>query len=332
MAAGLESDFVIFQDEFFAGMTEVEAQNADAFNAASNNCIQLRPNRTKGDYSSESFADMVATAVLAARRDLTDVTAKADTGMTMDQINTVKLSRIIGPVAQTLSSWKKIAPNEDAARLQSFILGQQIAAAKFVEMLNSGLSAAEAAIGGEASLTHSAPTTTLTHALLNTMLALAGDAANEIECFVMHSAPWFHLTGAAIGTNGFDGIATGVIVNGASPGTFGRPVIVTDSAGLFTGSGSTLVYQILGLRRGGIVIEESEEQTMVSEIVTGLGNLILRTQGEYGYNVGIKGFQWDIGNGGKNPTDAALITATNWDKAMTQDKRLAGVHMDVDFE
>lgn len=332
MAIGKESDFVIFQDEFFSGMTEVEAQNADAFNAASNNCIQLRPRRTKGDYSSASFVDMVASATLVSRRDLTSVSTKTDTAMTMDQINTVKLSRIVGPVGMNLSAWKKIAPDEDAARLQSFLLGQQVAAAKAAEMLNSGLSAAEAAIGGESALTVDSSTATLTHALLNSMLAKAGDAADEIECFVMHSASWFHLTGAAIGSNGFDGVAANVIVEGASPGTFGRPVVVTDSAGLSTGTGSTLVYQVLGLRRGGIVIEESEDTTMISEIVTGLDNLAIRTQGEYGYNVGIKGFKWDISSGGVNPTDANLITATNWDKAVTQDKRLAGVHMDVDFE
>lgn len=332
MAIGKESDFVIFEDEFFSGMTEVDAQHSDAFNAASNQCIQLRPNITRGNYTSASFIDVIATSTLIARRDLTSVSTKTDTPLTMDQINAVKLSRIIGPVAQNISAWKKTAPNEDAQRLQSFLLGKQIAKGKATEMLNSALGAAEAAIGNVANLTHSAPTTTLTHALLNTMLSKAGDSAQDIECFVMHSASWFHLTGAAIGTNGFDGIATGVIIQGASPGTFGRPVVITDSAGLSTGTGSTLLYQVLGLRRGGIVIEESEETTMVSELVTGLDNLAFRIQGEFGYNLSIKGFKWDIGNGGANPTDASLITGSNWDKAVTSDKNLAGVHMDVDFE
>lgn len=332
MAIGKESDFVIFQDEFFAGMHEVEAQNADAFNAASNQCIQLRPVRRKGNYTSESFVDQISTAVLAGRRDTTSVSTKTDTAMTMDQINGVKLDRILGPVAQNLSAWKKAAPNEDAARLQSFIVGQQFAKAKRVEQLNSALSAAEAALGNQSGVLFDGTAGILTHARLNSMLAKAGDSAEGIECLVMHSKSYFDLTSEAIGSSGFDGIATGVMtVRGASPGTFGRPVVVTDSSGLTTGAGSTLQYQVLGLRRGGIVIEDdSESETIVSEIVTGLDNLALRIQGEYGYSLILKGFKWDIGNGGANPTAAALTTGSNWDKAVTQDKMLAGVHLEVD--
>ena len=33
--------------------------------------------------------------------------------------------------------------------------------------------------------------------------------------------------------------------------------------------------------------------------------------------------EWDVASGGANPTDAALATGTNWDKAVANDKPLA---------
>ena len=123
MAIGKESDFVIFQDEFFGGMVEVEAQSAAHFNAASNNCIQLKPAQTRGNYTSESFIDQIATSVLAGRRDTTSVSTKTDTAMTMDQINSVKLDRILGPIGMNISAFKKVAPGEDGQRKFSFAIG-----------------------------------------------------------------------------------------------------------------------------------------------------------------------------------------------------------------
>jgi hypothetical protein len=45
--------------------------------------------------------------------------------------------------------------------------------------------------------------------------------------------------------------------------------------------------------------------------------------------VGCKGFKWDVANGGANSTDTALGTTTNRDKAMAEDKNLAGVRIVV---
>ncbi|MGH9339528.1 MAG: major capsid protein, partial [Acidobacteriota bacterium] len=56
-------------------------------------------------------------------------------------------------------------------------------------------------------------------------------------------------------------------------------------------------------------------------------NLVMRIQGEYAYNLRLRGFAWDVTNGGANPTDSALGTSTNWDKAATADKSLAGIRI-----
>jgi hypothetical protein len=39
----------------------------------------------------------------------------------------------------------------------------------------------------------------------------------------------------------------------------------------------------------------------------------------------VKGYRWDVTNGGANPDDSSLGTGSNWDRAATSDKDLAGV-------
>ena len=48
-------------------------------------------------------------------------------------------------------------------------------------------------------------------------------------------------------------------------------------------------------------------------------------KGEYAYNLSLKGFTWDVTNGGSNPTSAALSTGSNWDTATISHKDRAGV-------
>jgi len=79
---------------------------------------------------------------------------------------------------------------------------------------------------------------------------------------------------------------------------------------------------VLGLTASGVVVQESEEETITSSMVTGIKQLVMCIQGEYVFNVGCTGFKWDVTNGGANPTDTALGTTTNWDKAMAEDKNL----------
>lgn len=114
-----------------------------------------------------------------------------------------------------------------------------------------------------------------------------------------------------------------------TPVTLNRPVLVTDDPSLVitTGSGSTAVttYQTLGLTNSGIVIEDTEGEYVSFQEVLGLEQILRRMQGEYAYNLGLKGFTWDVANGGKNPVASALATASNWDTAYVSEKDRAGV-------
>ena len=85
----------------------------------------------------------------------------------------------------------------------------------------------------------------------------------------------------------------------------------------------------LGLVENATVIEESEEPTVHTDVVSGKDNLVLRLQSEYAYNLGVKGTAWDVANGGVNPDDTALGMASNWDSVMDDVKDLAGVRIET---
>ena len=323
MAASLQSDFKIYQEYFDAGFVEVLQQAGNAFNGASQNAIQLRQEILKGNYAYDSFFDVVSG--LVARRDTTSVAAATDTALTMDEFVSVKLDRTVGPVAVTMDAMRKKARDPQEV---SFILGQQTATAVQLDQLNTALAACEAALDNTSALENDIAATSgeiTTEGLIDT-LAKAGDSAGGIVAWVMHSASYFALLKDQVTDAVYR--ADGVTIMQGIPATLGRPVIVTDSDSLKEAeapSSAVSTYSVLGLRRGAIDVVVSEAPIMVTQVVTGLKQLVIRIQGEHSYNLGLKGFRWDVANGAANPTDAAVATGSNWDKAVTSDKLLPGV-------
>jgi hypothetical protein len=120
----------------------------------------------------------------------------------------------------------------------------------------------------------------------------------------------------------------GVTIYQGTVASFGRPTLVIDSPALVA-PGTPDRYRVLGLVEDAIEVAESEERSIVSDVITGLENLVMRIQGEYAFNVRLRGFAWDVVAGGINPTDAALEQKTNWQVAAADVKSLAGVRLTV---
>lgn len=322
MAAGTKSDFKIYHEEFFGGMNEVLMQNVDVFNAASRGALRLVPQRIKGDYEKESFIKEIAS--LVTRRDVTSVAAADDIKMEQGEIVGVKINRKIGPVAQTRDAFKKIARNPQEF---SFLLGQQSAKAVLVDYVNTAIMAAATALSGQSAVVvdkSSENPGTISHTYLIDGKATFGDAAGNIVCLVMHSKPYNDLAKLGISekiTNVAD-----MVINTGNIGSMGLPVIITDSSSLVV-QGTPDEYITLGLVADALVLAQSEEQDIESDLVTGLENLVVRIQGEYAYNLRVKGFAWDTGNGGANPTDGAIGTSSNWDLIAADTKALAGFYL-----
>jgi hypothetical protein len=231
----------------------------------------------------------------------------------MDEFVSVKVNRRIGPIDQTLDSFRKLGEDTDLEILSRKI-GVQIAKGIQVDQLEAGLTSLVAAISAQGALTVApSPQATLGTNVLVDGLAAFGDAGSRIKMWVMHSKAYYDLVKDQIALN-IDGISNFNVANAA-------PVTLNHSASLVNGG----VYTTLGLTEDAVIMEDSEEESLMGDLITGKDNLVVRLQGEFAYNVRCKGTAWDVANGGVNPDNTALGTGTNWDSVMDDVKDLAGV-------
>ena len=312
---------LIYPELVHGGLVETLQQNTDAFNAASRNTIRLVTRDRLGDFSQESFFKNITNLVERRQVDSSPANpAVTPKEMPKDEFISVKLNRRIGPVDQTLDSFRKIGQSPDFEVI-SFTLGEQVAKAVQVDWLDTGLESVVAALLAQAGVAigPSPQLGTIETTDLVDALALFGDKASAISMWVMHSKVYYDLVKEQINLN-VDGLSNFNVAS-ATPVTLNRPVLVTDSAALVNGSD----YYTLGLTENAVVLEESEDTLIHTDVITGKENIVTRMQGEYAFNAGVKGFKWDVANGGVNPDSTALGTGTNWDKAVTFDKDLAGV-------
>lgn len=330
---GTKSGFIINNPFTYTGYTEMLRQFSNAFNAQSGGAIQLSTESKRGEIESTTFFQNIAG--LIQRRDPSSTSAVADKSLPMAQMDMVKVDRRVGPVAQTYDSFRKIGvqgsiPDNHSASgidLLDFVVGQQVAKGVQVEMINTLLAALVAALRKQAGTK-----TVQTGGGLSTLklvdgLAKYGDAAGSaIGIWVMHSAKFYELVKDQITAN-IDGVTSYAIAN-ASPITLNRPVLVLDSPSLVVPNGvaaGTPSYITLGLGAGAVKAEDSEDMTLATQLITGTENLSVRIQGEYSYNIGVKGFGYNVGTGGVNPNDTAIGTAANWTLKAADTKDLGGV-------
>ena len=321
MAISNASDFKIYQEQFFGGMTETLQQATNVMNAASRGAILMTTERMKGDYEYESFFKTVSS--LVSRQDITSNSGATALKLTQDEFIRVKCHRKIGPLSVTRKAFLQAGEDPELA---SFILGQQSAQAVAEDMLNTSLLAARVALANQSAVLNDATSladTTCTYKNLINTLRKFGDKQSRIVAWVMHSTSWFDLGLDGV-DNQIDSVASDIIRVLEVPG-MGRPFIITDSDSLIATADTPDSYYVLGLTAGGIQAMFTEDQYITSQEQLGNEQIETMLQGEYAFNVGLKGFKWDVGNGGANPDSTAIGTGSNWDKAVTADKDLAGV-------
>lgn len=327
MAISVYTDMKVYDEQFQGGFVETIMQNVDAFNAASGGALVMRANELLGHYEKEAFWDEVVSSAIA-RRDIAATTAATATKLTQDEFIGVKLNRRNGPFEVTIDSIRKaLGGGQDRAAQQfSRVLGTQTARAVPQEMLNRLLAAIEAKLDSVTALKEDDTAATITTNGLVDAISKTGDAHGDLAMLVMHSKPFFDLVKDQV-TNAVYR-ANGVRIVEGIPATMGLPVLVTDSASLKQVDGvSTGVdaYSSLVLFAQAGVIDISEPPIAALEgPLTGNENLYYRFQAEYAYNVKLRGCQWDTTNGGVNPTNAAVATATNWDTVVADNKLLPG--------
>lgn len=322
MSIGTQSDFVIYNAQFWGGVVETLQQNTEAFNAASQNAVRLVTRSILGEYERESF--LKSTASLISRRDITATTPVGDNKLTAGELIGVKVNRRLGPVTQSRDAFRKIGVSPEEF---SFMLGQQSGPAIAIDYINLAVGSVRAAIQNQAALQYNATADTLktlNHTAMVGGMAKFGDRAARIVCWVMHSKNYFDLMAQQIADKLYE--VAGATVYAGTIATFGKPVVVLDSPNLFTTGSTATTYDVLGLVENAVEVAESEERDIISQPVTGLENLVDRIQGEYAFNLRVKGCAYDTTQG-VNPLDATLLTAATWVKSVADNKEMPGIRV-----
>ncbi len=319
MAVTLIGDFKIYQEEFNAGMYEREGQMIDLFNVSSANSLVLSTSRKRGEYEKTSFFKKLSDSI--TRRDLTSTASATPKKLEQEELVSVKLNKKFGPIDSTLEPFRMQGTNPEATF--SFVLGQEFAEAKIKNQVNTLIKALVAGITNVGvTLVYDGSASTPTHGGLVNILSKLGDRSQDIVAFIMHSKSYYDLMGQAITDKVFQ--VAGVTINTGTVATLGKPTIVTDSPDLINTTPTPDEYQILALQAGAGMCVDQDDGKMLLDWVSGNEQLIMRMQGEFNYNIGLKGFAWDIAGGGANPTDTAIATGANWDQVVTSIKDLPG--------
>lgn len=315
------SSMAVFNDFAYSTITEVIAQQTDKFNAASQGTISLRAKGNRGDFAHKaSFAEI---STLMRRRDIYATGAIASAPVAMMTETSVKIAGGTVEVLFDPSQFTWIQMNPEVAGV---VVGEQVAKGMFADYLNSGLKAMRAAtVNVGATASYAVPSQgSLTLNALNRGAQLFGDNAPAIRAWVMHSTPLHDLYDQSL-TNTSQLFQFGNVQ--VRQDGFGRVLVVTDSPSLYGAVTSPDVtdYYTIGLVENGIVIEDNGDFFANLETTNGDENINRSWQGEYSFNLSLKGYAWNTSGGGKSPTDAEIATGTNWTKVATSLKNTAGV-------
>lgn len=296
-------------------------RQSTSFNAASKGALVLGGPPRQGDFFQESFFKRIGNLVRPR-----NAYGNADVSilnLAQDIHNSVKVNRLGGPVQYKVSDYTRMLENPELA---GATIGKQLGEDQLADMLNTAVAAcAGAIVNGGTSVTHTATSATATLAGLQTAAAKFGDAAQAIRAWIVHSKVWNDLVLA--GLTNTERLFTYEGVN-IMQDAAGRPFIITDSPALVVTDGVSAgvdAYRTLGLVEGSATATDNNDFTQAFVNQVGKENLSVIWQGEWSYNLGLKGYTWDIANGGKSPNNAALALGTNWDKVVDSIKNTAGV-------
>jgi hypothetical protein len=311
------SDMKVFNQYVREATIETVAQMVDKFNAASAGAIQLSTTGFDGDYMMRSSFASLHAAQRRVDRYATNTSAAA-TALSQLQHNTVKIAGGFGPIEWEPAQLRWVGDNPAAA---VEVISQNMAEAIMKDMLNTAIAAAVAAIENVGSTAYfDTGTGPITYSDINSAHAKFGDMSQLLICDVMDGTTYHNLIAANL-TNTPQLFQAG---NVTVVEILGKRVVVTDAPALReTGTGAD--QKVLSLVSGGVIVHDASDLVTNIETTNGAQRIVTTMQADYTFGLGLKGYAWDLTNGGKSPTDAEIATGSNWDKIATSLKHTAGV-------
>lgn len=317
------SDMEVFNTYFMPATVETLSQMVERFNAASGGAILLTTDGFDGDFLQTSFYAGLAGARRRVKRYGTN-DAVTPVDLTQLKHNTVKVAGGFGPVRYEPSqmTWLR-KPTAEGVEVASRYFAESL----LQDQLNTAVAALVAAISnqGAATTVDVSGTKKVDYIAVNDSHALFGDHSSQLIAQVMDGAQFHTFIGQNL-TNAqqlFQSNGVRVV------DILGRLIVVTDAPALYTPAvtdpAAPAKRRVLSLTQGAATVHDARD--LISNIETSNGKERIETtlQIDYSFGVGLRGYAWDVANGGASPDDAALSTGANWDKVATSVKHTAGV-------
>lgn len=310
------SDMKVYNDDIVGTTIELLGQKTDQFNAASGGAIVLSTASWRGDFSRESFFNQIASAKRRVDR-YAAIASQAATALTQGEHVGVKVAGGFGPVLFEPAQMTWL--NEDPASAIRAI-SEGFSDALLADQLNTAVGAAVAAVSGQAALVNDVSASAgLSLNVLNNSHAKFGDQSQLLITDIMTGAAYHTLVDKALTNANQLFVAGNVMV----VDVLGKRYVISDIPALYE-AGTPNKTKVLSVVANGIIVDNASD--IISNIDTSNGNTRIQTtwQADYSFGLKLKGYSWDATNGGKSPLDAELFTASNWDKAVVENKHTLG--------
>lgn len=313
------TDMKVFNAAVQTATIETLSQMVDKFNAASGGSIVLTTASFEGDYRYENFWKGIHSAIRDVDR-YTGNTAASPTTLEQLQAVGVKVAGGFGPIVWEPGqlTWVQKSPAEAVE-----VISRNLAEALVQRQLNQAIAALVGAIeAGTTNTTFDAGTSVLSYRHINKAHALFGDHSQTLIADVMDGTSFHNLIDAnlANASNLFEASNVRVV------DVLGRRVVVTDAPALRESPATTANdAKIISLTAGAATVYDGGD--LITNIETNNGKERIETtfQADFTYGIALRGYAWDVQNGGKSPTSGELALGSNWDKVVTSYKHTAGV-------
>ena len=307
------SNMQVFIDSARTMVIEKIGQQIEKFNSASNNTIQLSADGFSGDFFERSFYN----SLVSAKRRVDRYAANSDvptTDLSQSKTVAVKVAGGFGPVLFEPAQLAWIEANPAEAMV---VISTSMTEAIMEDMINTALTGLVGAIGNNADAVNDASSVEPDQAGLNNTDVKFGDSSQFLVARFMTGATYHALIGKNL-TNAENLYQAG---NVRVVDILGKVAVVTDSPALIEAG----KQKVLTLVSGAMKIGNTKNLVMNTSTTNGKQRIETTYQADYDFTMEMKGYSWNIENGGKSPTDADIATGTNWDMVVNDVKHTAGV-------
>lgn len=312
----VNNDLIIYNEQVQTAYLERMQDVLDVFNAASNGAIVLRNEMLEGDLTRRAFYTVPGSV---QHRNVNSTSDPGTSKVGADEMVGVKTPWKYGPYSTTEEAFKRRARSVEEF---SQLIGQHMADATLDYMIQASFAALSAAIGGNPNMVVQGDWVIEGKKVLTKGMRKFGDRFSRIAIFAMDSTVYFDMVDQAITEKIYE--EAGFVIYGGTPGTMGKPVLVSDKIP---------EDSIFGLQPGAVEVIESQAPGVRSYPINNQENLALGYRAEGTFNIELLGYSWNSSGSPAAPTNPNLPqigTGANWRKHATSDKATAGVLIEVE--